>query len=280
MRTTMLHESPRLRKLVLPLMKRLSFDFSIRHHWLPERRVFLSFFQHKGYWYHGKARERETMESFATLIPPGATVIEVGGHIGYISMWLASLVGANGRVIVFEPGPNNHRYLLRNIESLDNVEWIDSAASDCVGKVSFYCDNLTGQNNSLVSDFDVLDANASRTGIKAERIEVTVDTITLDAFCDARGIAPDFIKVDVEGAELSVVRGMRSVLRKFKPRLMIEQNGEDAGLEAELRDAGYRFLSPALQPSADGRMHYGNNFCIHSEDSLMLAGGDRAGSER
>jgi FkbM family methyltransferase len=261
--------------MVLPLMKRFSFDFSIRHHWLPQRRVFLSLFQHKGYWFHGKARERETMESFARLIQPGATVIEVGGHIGYISMWLASLVGANGRVIVFEPGPNNHSYLLRNIEALDNVEWIDSAASDRAGKASFYCDNLTGQNNSLVKNFRVLDTNARRTGIKAERIEVTVDTVTLDAFCEGRGIAPDFIKVDVEGAELAVVRGMKSVLRKFKPRLMVEHNGEDGALELELREAGYRFLSPGLKPGADERMHYRNNFCLHSEDRLwaMLDGG-------
>ncbi|MGA9583170.1 MAG: FkbM family methyltransferase [Allosphingosinicella sp.] len=266
----MLYENMTLRKIVLPLMKRFSFDLTVRHHWLPGARVYLSLFQHKGYWYHGRARERETMEAFARLIPKGGTVIEVGGHIGYISMYFASLAGPKGRVIVFEPGPNNHKYLHRNIAGLDNVEWVDRAVSDEEGTVTFYCDNLTGQNNSLVSDFKVLEANAGRTGIALERAEVTVKATTLDAFCADRGLVPDFIKIDVEGAELLVVRGMKSVLRSARPRLMIEKNDEDEeGLESELIAAGYVFLSPELEPSRDGRMHFGNNFCLHGDDPLL-----------
>ena len=266
----MLYENITLRRILLPLMKRFSFDFTIGHHWLPGARVYLSLFQHKGYWYHGRARERETMEAFARLIPKGGTVIEVGGHIGYISMYFAALAGPQGRVIVFEPGPNNQKYLRRNIAGLANVEWIDRAVSDEVGTVSFYCDNLTGQNNSLVSDFKVLEANAGRTGIAAERAEVKVEATTLDAFCAERALVPDFVKIDVEGAELLVVRGMKSVLASARPRLMVEKNDEDeAGLERELAAAGYRFLSPELRASADGRMHFGNNFCLHADDPLL-----------
>jgi FkbM family methyltransferase len=269
----MLHQNIALRKIVLPLMKRFAFDLSIRHHWLPGSRVHLNSFQHKGYWFHGRARERETMEAFRRLIPEGGTVIEVGGHIGYISMYFASLAGPRGRVVVFEPGPNNQRYLERNIGGLANVEWIDSAVSDEVGSVSFYCDNLTGQNNSLVSDFKVLQDNAARTGIALERVEVTVEATTLDAFCSERGLVPDFVKIDVEGAELMVVRGMKTLLREARPRLMVEKNDEeDHELERELAAAGYVFLSEALEPSADGRMHFGNNFCLHAEDPLAAAG--------
>lgn len=270
----MLHENVALRKIVLPLMKRLGFDFTIRHHWLPGTRVHLNFFQHKGYWFHGKARERETMETFARLIPKGATVIEVGGHIGYISAWFASLVGPDGRVIVFEPGPNNQSYLQRNIAGLANVEWVNQAVSDQAGTVTLYCDNLTGQNNSLVADFKVLEDNADRTGIALERAEVQVEAVTLDSFCEARGLVPGFVKIDVEGAELLVVRGMRSLLRSARPRLMVEKNDEnDEELERELTAAGYVFLSPRLEPSGDGRMHFGNNFCVPAEDPLLAAAG-------
>lgn len=266
----MLYKNMTLRKIVLPLMKRFSFDFTIGHHWLPGARVYLSLFQHKGYWYHGRARELETMEAFARLIPRGGTVIEVGGHIGYISMYYASLVGPGGRVIVFEPGPNNQRYLQRNIAGLANVEWVDRAVSDEAGTVTFYCDNLTGQNNSLVADFKVLEHNASRTGIALERAEVKVEAVTLDAFCAERGLSPDFVKIDVEGAELLVVRGMRSVLASARPRLMVEKNDEeDETLEAELAAAGYVFLSPELERAPDGRMHFGNNFCLHADDPLL-----------
>ena len=255
---------------MLPLMKRLSFDFSVGHHWLPGKRVHLSLFEHKGYWYYGRARERETMEAFGRLIPRGGTVIEVGGHIGYISMYLASLVGPAGRVVVFEPGPNNARHLKRNIAGLANVEWVDLAVSDRTGTVAFYCDNLTGQNNSLLPDFNAPERNAGRAGIALERAEVKVEAVTLDAFCDERGLAPDFVKIDVEGAELLVVRGMKSVLAGARPRLMVERNGsEDSALERELAEAGYRFLSPGLELGAEGRMRYRNNFCIHRDDPLL-----------
>lgn len=266
----MLYQNAALRKLVLPLMRRFNFDFTTDHHWLPGARIHLNFFQHKGYWYHGRSRERETMDAFRRLIPSGATVIEVGGHIGYISMYFASLTGPKGQVFVFEPGGNNQKYLQSNIAELPNVEWIDRAASDKTGTVSFYCDNLTGQNNSLVADFEVAEKNASLTGIALERAEVKVEATTLDAFCAERGIAPDFVKIDVEGAELLVVRGMKSVLRSARPRLMVEKNDEkDDALGQELAAEGYVFLSPDLQLSADGHMHLGNNFCIHSGDSIL-----------
>lgn len=266
----MLYKNMRLRRIVLPLMKRLSFDFTVGHHWLPGARVRLGLFEHKDYWYHGRERERETMEAFARLIPRGGTVIEVGGHIGYISMYLASLAGPRGRVIVFEPGPNNHKYLKRNIAGLDNVEWVDRAVSDRSGPVTFYCDNLTGQNNSLVSDFKVPEINAARTGIALERSEVTVEATTLDAFCAERGLMPEFIKVDVEGAEWRVVRGMKSVLRTARPRLMIEKDDpRDKELERELGAVGYVILPPALLQGCGGRMHFRNKFYLHVDDPLL-----------
>ncbi|HEX8626145.1 MAG TPA: FkbM family methyltransferase [Allosphingosinicella sp.] len=268
----MLYENTALRRAVLPLMRRLNFNFTVRHHWVPDARVYLNFFQHKNYWYQGKARERETMETFAKLVPKGATVIEVGAHIGYISRYFASLVGPDGRLVVFEPGPNNLPYLARNLAGLANVEWIGKAVSDSVGTVSFYCDNLTGQNNSLISDFKIADINAARSGIALERSEVKVEATTLDVFCAERAIVPDFIKIDVEGAELMVVRGMKSVLRSAKPRLMVEMTEEDEGqalLERELADSGYIFLSERLEPSPDGRAVFGNNFCLHADDPLL-----------
>jgi FkbM family methyltransferase len=268
----MLYENPALRRSILPLMRRLNFNFTVRHHWVPGARVYLNFFQHKNYWYQGKARERESMEAFAKLVPQGATVIEVGAHIGYISRYFASLVGPEGRLVVFEPGPNNQRYLARNVAGLANVEWIGKAVSDEVGTVSFYCDNLTGQNNSLISDFKIADINAERSGVVLERSEVKVEATTLDAFCAERGLVPDFIKIDVEGAELMVVRGMRSVLRSAKPRLMVEMTEEDEAqrlLEREIADAGYVLLSEKLEPSPDGRAHFGNNFCLHADDPLL-----------
>jgi len=95
----------------MPLLKATAFDLSIAHPWVPPSRFRLNSFRHKGYWYHGKSRELRTMQLFAKLIRPNDTVAEVGGHIGFISMFFAKLVGDNGRVVVFEPGSNNLPYL-------------------------------------------------------------------------------------------------------------------------------------------------------------------------
>ncbi len=83
-----LNENPLLRSLGLPLLKAFNRDISIRHHWL-DRKIKLNLFAHKGYWFHGRHREAEEMQAIRALIAAGDTVVEVGGHIGYISLWFA-----------------------------------------------------------------------------------------------------------------------------------------------------------------------------------------------
>src|SRR5690606_31566834 len=99
-----LHRTDWLRRLGLIVLRAISrVDITIRHHWAPEHRLRLNAFHHKTYWYHGRNREHSVMRSFARLIEPGATMIELGGHIGYTSLHLGRLVGPTGRLFVFEP---------------------------------------------------------------------------------------------------------------------------------------------------------------------------------
>jgi len=86
-----LHQNLLLRRLVLPLLKIFNRDIFISHPWTNDR-VRLSLFEHKGYWFHGKNRENDEMLAFGRLIQPGACVIEVGGHIGFISLFYSKLV--------------------------------------------------------------------------------------------------------------------------------------------------------------------------------------------
>lgn len=88
-----LYKMTKLRKIALPLLKCFSFDFWMRHPWLHDQKIFLNSFKHKGYWYHGRNRELKTMELFYSLIPQKSVVVEVGGHIGFISQYFRSLVG-------------------------------------------------------------------------------------------------------------------------------------------------------------------------------------------
>src|SRR5262249_24259088 len=104
-----------LRKVAIAALRRFNpGDISIRHHYTCER-IVLHSFKHKGYWYYGKRRESESMALFAQLVRPEDTVIEVGGHIGYLSLYFAQLVGQRGQLIVFEPGANNLPYARANL---------------------------------------------------------------------------------------------------------------------------------------------------------------------
>src|SRR5215469_14582451 len=127
-----------LRRIALPVFARLNpGDITIRHHYTgaPLR---LHSFRHKGYWFHGKAREADTMKLFARLIRPGDIVFEAGGHIGYVTTYFASLVEQTGRVVVFEPGVNNLPYLRANVGRYSQVQVVDCAVSDVCGKAEFY----------------------------------------------------------------------------------------------------------------------------------------------
>lgn len=102
-----LHNSQLLRRIALPLLRRFNREVRITHHWTGE--VFhCRLFEDKGYWYHGRARERRELETIQVLIPlGGGTVVEVGGHVGYLTLIFAHLIGPQGHVVVFEPSPLN-----------------------------------------------------------------------------------------------------------------------------------------------------------------------------
>src|SRR5262249_12209411 len=117
MKTWGIHRVRAVMRLVLPMMRKLDLgDITIRHHWTGDA-LRLHSCRHKGYWYHGKRREYATMEVFSELLKSRDFVVEIGAHIGYVSLYLAHLIGREGRLVVFEPGPNNLPYLRRNTMS-------------------------------------------------------------------------------------------------------------------------------------------------------------------
>ena len=250
-----IHKHPALRRLVLPVVKALSpGDVRLRHHYTRDR-FKLHFWKHKGYWYHGKSRESETMEFFREAINPGDTAIEVGGHIGYITMYLASLVGKDGRVVVFEPGSNNLDYIKANVGSLENVDLIEKAVSDEDGVARFHEESLTGQNNSLMGDYNVFEKNRAGAYSDVEYQAREVPTVKLDNFVNERELAPTLIKIDVEGAEFKVLEGARETLAKYRPAVVVEvtnQREEACGLLSELGYVLYDEYGRVVDPSKKG----------------------------
>lgn len=266
-----LYQSKFARRLFFSVFSRLNLgDIYIRHHYTGDK-LFLHSYRHKGYWFHGKNRERETMLLFEKLIEPNNTIIEIGGHIGYISMYFAWLVGPNGHVHVFEPGPNNLPYLQRNLAKYPNISIHTQAVGRENSQLPFYVENLTGQNNTLLQHFDVYEANRSHAYSKEQYDTVIVDVIRLDSFVEEHAVQPDFVKIDVEGAELEVIRGMIGCLETHKPGLMIEFNTPEWEIYETLTRLGYIIF--------DGQQHvihsteqvlHGNIFALHRVEHAKI----------
>ncbi|GAA2559031.1 hypothetical protein GCM10010435_32720 [Winogradskya consettensis] len=236
-----------LRRAALFLLSRANpGDVTIRHHYTADR-IRLHSFRHKGYWFHGRRRERDSMECFGRLIGPGDCVVEAGGHIGYISLYFSQLVGAGGSVHVFEPGSNNLPYVDANVGHKSNVTVTHQALGSAAGALTMHVEDLTGQNNSLVANFAGLagnERNAIRANITQELVEVT----TIDAYVGRTAVRPTFIKIDVEGFEWEVLQGAAQVLDRDRPVLMVEVQSHRAEIAAMLHGLGYQLYE------ADGHL--------------------------
>jgi FkbM family methyltransferase len=175
--------------------------------------------------------EREQTALFEQMLRPGDTVLDVGANVGYYTLLAAVLVGEHGRVHAFEPEPRNAGFLRRHaaINRCRNVTVQQAAVSDRAGTARF--------------DF----GSGSGTGHLADAGAIEVRTLRLDDYCAEHGLAPTAIKIDVEGAEMSVLQGARETLRRHLPALFLSTHGPEvhrASLDF-LRGMGYR-VAPIL----------------------------------
>ena len=262
---TRIATSPLLRRVALPLFERCNpGDVRIRHHYT-QQRFKLHSYRHKGYWFHGVRREQQTMHFFAQVLRPGDTVVEVGGHIGYLSLWFAELVGRAGRIVVFEPGQNNLPYLRENVAAAGNVEIVEAAVSDRNGEATFYVEGLTGQNNSLLGDYARFAENRQRAFSKVSYQEQQVQTVRLDDFVQRRGLHVDLIKIDIEGAEYLALSGAKKLLAEQRPMLMVEVTQRQDEVFELLTSLGYQLLTPSGESLADAQDSDGNVCAIHPD---------------
>jgi FkbM family methyltransferase len=241
-------------------------DITVKHHWTGDK-LRLHSFKHKGYWWHGRKREQETILRFQKMIAPGGTVIEVGGHIGYFSSIYSKIIGDNGRLFVFEPGENNLPYIRRNLAPLGNTQIIEKAVSDEDGVVTFWLEELSGQNNSIIENYHLLEGNIELSGLgtAVAKHAVQVPCTTLDTFnagLKAQGKSVDFIKIDVEGAELLVLQGSKKLLAEGKVALMVEVTREAQSIFDLMTGLGYSLSFADGTPVASPEGMEGNVFCI------------------
>ncbi|MBN4073778.1 MAG: hypothetical protein COC05_04060 [Gammaproteobacteria bacterium] len=146
-------------------------------------------------------------------LKPGGIFIDIGANVGYYTLIANHEVGSNGRVLSFEPNPDTLEKLKRNISlnSAMQVEVFEMALSDADSEVTLFCpnDETHGCASMVNQGWD----DASIHKVMARRLDDVLPQ-EIDHI--------DLIKMDVEGAELKVVRGARRTISKYRPTILLE----------------------------------------------------------
>jgi FkbM family methyltransferase len=199
--------------------------------------------------------------AMARIVGDGMTVFDIGAHIGIFSLGAAKRVGSRGKVYAFEPTPETAAILARHVEFngwQDRIEVVRAVASDVDGRIDFYVNGISMSASLGRENVEVLSPERPANG--AVRLEV--ESLTLDRFCSERRIRPDLIKIDVEGAELRVLRGCRTVLTTMRPSIICEVHPDQmencgtsvAELDSYLSEVGYA-STPLDDPNPAGIFH-------------------------
>jgi FkbM family methyltransferase len=168
----------------------------------------------EGYW------EFWLSKHFARVINPGDTVIDIGANLGYYTILAADLVGQGGKVVAIEPNPEVFRRMANSVSVNGYAGWVDArniALSDeaILGNVGFFVPHGEPKNGRFVE----YGADEGHLATIGEVFDVTLGALEADTFARV-----DFIKIDVEGAELAVLRHLAPILARHRPKVVCEVN--------------------------------------------------------
>jgi FkbM family methyltransferase len=160
------------------------------------------------------------LRAYTARLRPGAVVFDIGANVGAHTLHFARLVAPTGRVYAFEPTD----YAFGKLRA--NVALNPDLAALVVATQAFLVERSSDQVPAAVySSWPVAgqptDLHAEHRG--ALKTTARATALTADDFCTAHGVSRlDFVKIDVDGHELTVMRGFQTSLRRFRPDILIE----------------------------------------------------------
>jgi FkbM family methyltransferase len=173
-----------------------------------------------GYW------EMWLTQFMARTIKDGMLVLDVGANFGYYSVLMADLVGPKGKVVAIEPNPHVARSAEASLSIngfRDRSTVIQAAVSDQPGTLMLHVPRTEPKNAMIVPEgFASPDADV-----------IPVPAVTLDEACRDQKVS--FIKIDAEGGEYNIFKGMQTILKRDRPKIILEFNANRAHAELLLQ---------------------------------------------
>lgn len=164
--------------------------------------------------------EPETVRCHRAIVRSGDTVLDIGANVGAHTVFLAQEVGPNGRVIAFEPTDYAFDKLSRNISLNPNL----AGRVTCLQYLLGDTDVAAGPSKPLYSSWPLKD-EAGLHHLHQGRLMTTerASTRTLDSAIASLGLGRvDCVKLDIDGAECSMLRGAGQVLSRWHPTIIME----------------------------------------------------------
>lgn len=198
-------------------------------------------------WFFRRWYELETQSAILSLLPRGGTFVDIGANVGMASLAAARAVGAEGRIVAFEPNPAIAAIFAEGIKRnrLSNVTLHNCAIGTQAREFDLFVPDSNHGEGSLATDF------GDRPG---KMVKVTVGTGEPIAALDRI----DLIKIDVEGFELEVVSAIAPALLDHRPLILCEimdahlarAGTSSARLIAKMAELGY--VARAVDIAGDG----------------------------
>ena len=182
---------------------------------------FNAYFAFSDFEHWGKAHNN-AFDTCIQLCQKKSCVVDVGAHIGLVTMPMSRAIGKKGQVIAFEPALMNLQYLREHVtkNKLTNVKVYDCLIGDVdKDKVEFYEQKTPTGMNSIV--------------IKKQHqnyIRTFKKQMTMDTFFEGSGLSPAVIKIDVEGAEINVLTGALKVIENHRPFIFLSVHPQEIDL--------------------------------------------------
>ena len=192
---------------------------------------------------------------FAQHLKTGDVFYDIGANVGFFSIIAAKLVGEGGKVYAFEPGSENAKSIRYNgeLNNFNQIEVIEKAVSNTSGTGEFLLAKYSGGHALATAD-----APPDLAG------KVTVDLVSIDDLIASGQIEPpNFVKIDVEGAELDVLKGMTQTIKTYQPSVIYEvDDGDRAAYERKYQELANFFESFNYQVTQTENSYDTIDWCV------------------